>query len=450
MGTRSVPRLLAAMAIPSVIANLVNALYNIVDQIFIGHTIGYLGNAATNVAFPLTTMCLAIGLMVGLGAASGFNLELGRGDPEISRKYAGTAFSTLWISGAVIMIVVRLSLTPMMIAFGATENILTYATEYAGVTSLGIPFLLFSIGTAPLVRGDGSANYSMAALVTGAVVNIALDALFMFGFGMGMKGAAWATVIGQAVSALMLALYFRRFKNVKFEARDFIPRLRVLGRIMALGLSSFAFQASTLLVQITVNNLLRKYGAQSVYGSDVTIAAAGILQKINAIFIAMVIGVVQGAQPICSFNYGAKKYGRVRQTVRLSLIVTTSISVGMFLMMQLFPRQIVGLFGGGSDAYFRFAVVFARGFMLCTFLNGAQIFCATFFPAIGKAGKGAIISLSKQLVFLLPFLLILSRIFGIYGVIYAAPVTDALAFLLAGGMLFFELKSMPKGDSDVS
>ena len=452
LGTQTIPKLLTKMAVPSVIANLVNALYNVVDQIFIGHTIGYSGNAATNIAFPLTTLCLAIGLMTGLGAAAGFNLELGRGDREQSRRFAGTAFSSLWISGVVIAVAVRLSLDPLMLAFGgsnASPEIMRYVTEYAGITSLGIPFLLFSVGAAPLVRGDGSPGYSMAALVTGSAVNIGLDALFMLVFGMGMRGAAWATVIGQAICAGMLAIYFLRFKNVKIAPRDLVPNIRVLGRILALGFSSFAFQSSTLLIQITVNNLLGKYGDLSIYGSDVTIAAAGILQKLNAIFIAMVIGVVQGAQPILSYNYGAKKFHRVRKTVRLSLIVTTSIAVSMFLLMQLFPGQIVGLFGGGSKLYFEFAVIFARGFMLCTFLNGAQIFCATFFPAIGKAAKGAIISLSKQLAFLLPLLLLLPRFFGIYGVIYAAPVSDTLAFLLAGGMLLFELKAMPKEDQSV-
>ena len=307
LGTRPIPQMLLSLAVPAVIANLVNAVYNIVDQIFIGNKIGYLGNAATNVAFPLTTICMAIGLMVGLGAAAGFNLNLGKKKPEEAKGIAGTAFTSLLLCGILICILVRLFLQPLMVAFGATEDILSYAMEYSGITSFGIPFLLFSTGTNPLVRGDGNARYSMTAVITGAILNIILDYTFMYVFGWGIAGAAWATVIGQIVSAVLLMLYFPKFQHVKFEAGDFLPKGKYIMQICRLGFSSFAFQSSTLVVQVVLNNLLRTYGAQSVYGSEITIAVAGIMQKINTIFVAVVIGVVQGSQPICSFNYGAGK-----------------------------------------------------------------------------------------------------------------------------------------------
>lgn len=448
MGTKPVPKLLVSLAIPAIIANLVNSLYNIVDQIFIGHKIGYLGNAATNIAFPLTTICLAIGLMAGLGAAAGFNLELGRKNPEHARKIAGTAFSALLICGVVLCILIRIFLKPLMIAFGATDNILDYAMEYSAITSLGIPFLLFSTGTNPIVRGDGNAAYSMMSIVTGAILNIILDAFFMYGLDLGIAGAAWATIIGQIVSAVMLAVYFRKFRNVTFSIEDFIPKWKYIVQICKLGFASFIFQASLLVVQVTLNNLLRTYGGQSVYGSDVTIAVAGILSKINAIFVAVVIGVVQGSQPICSFNYGAKKYTRVRETVRLLLITTTVLSTIIFIVIQCFPRQIIGLFGEGNDAYFEFATMYTRGFAACMFLNGIQVSSSTFFPSIGKAGKGAIISLSKQIILLVPLLLVLSHFLGLTGIIIATPITDALAFVLAVSLLYFEMKNMPKTDMD--
>jgi Na+-driven multidrug efflux pump len=201
-----------------------------------------------------------------------------------------------------------------------------------------------------------------------------------------------------------------------------------------------------LIIQITLNNLLKKYGAASVYGSDVTIAVAGILQKINMIFLAFVIGIVQGAQPICSFNYGAQKYLRVRKTVKISLVITTVISVVMFIVMQLFPRQIVALFGSGSEEYFDFASFYARGLFACVFFNGVQIFCSTFFPAIGKPGKGTVIALAKQLIILWTLLMTFSYFFGLKGIVYAAPVTDTLTFILSTSFLFFELKKMPKTD----
>jgi len=447
MGEKSIPKLLASLAVPAVIANLVNALYNIVDQIFIGHTVGYLGNAATNIAFPLTTICLAIGLMTGIGTAAGYNLSLGRKKEEDARKFAGTAFSTLLIAGVIICILVRVFINPLMIAFGATDNILQYAVTYSSITSLGIPFLLFSTGTNPIVRGDGSSTYSMVAISSGGVLNIFLDALFMYKFDMGIAGAAWATVISQMVSALLLALYFRRFKNVDFEGRDFIPHFGFAFQSFKLGFSSFAFQSSMLIIQITLNNLLKKYGAASIYGSDVTIAVAGIMQKINMIFLAFIIGIVQGAQPICSYNYGAKNYRRVKSTVKISLIITTVISIIMFLIMQIFPRQIVGLFGSGSKEYFDFASFYARGLFAVVFLNGVQIFCSTFFPAIGKPGKGTVIALSKQLVILWTLLMTFSYFFGLKGIVIAAPVTDSLTFILATSFLFFELKKMPKTDN---
>lgn len=444
LGTRPIPQMLLSLAVPAVIANLVNAVYNIVDQIFIGNKIGYLGNAATNIAFPLTTICLAIGLMFGLGSAAGFNLNLGKKEPGEAKGIAGTAFTSLLICGVVICILVRIFLRPLMLTFGATEDILSYAMEYSGITSFGIPFLLFSTGTNPLVRGDGNARYSMISIIVGAVLNIILDYTFMYVFDWGIAGAAWATVIGQIVSAVLLMLYFPRFRHVKFEAADFVPRWRHILQICKLGFASFAFQSSTLVVQVVLNNLLRTYGAQSVYGSEITIAVAGIMQKINAIFIAVVIGVVQGAQPICSYNYGAKKYLRVRETVRLLLISTTVLSTVLFILIQCFPRQIMGLFGEGTEEYFKFATIYARGFSAVMFLNGTQTSCTTFFPSIGKAWKGSVISLSKQLVLLVPLLIVLARHLGVNGIVIATPISDALAFLIAALFLYFEMKHMPK------
>ena len=446
LGIRPIPQMLLSLAVPAVIANLVNAVYNIVDQIFIGNKIGYLGNAATNVAFPLTTICMAIGLMVGLGSAAGFNLNLGKKEPEKAKGIAGTAFTSLLLYGILICILVRLFLQPLMVAFGATDDILAYAMEYSGITSFGIPFLLLSTGTNPLVRGDGNAKYSMAAIITGAILNIILDYTFMYVFGWGIAGAAWATVIGQIVSAALLMLYFPKFQHVKFEAGDFRPKGKYIMQICKLGFSSFAFQSSTLVVQVVLNNLLRIYGAQSVYGSEITIAVAGIMQKINAIFVAVVIGVVQGSQPICSFNYGAKKYARVRETVRLLMISTTLLSTVVFLLIQCFPRQIMSLFGEGTEEYFEFATRYARGFTAVMFLNGIQTSCTTFFPSIGKAWKGSVISLSKQLVLLVPLLIVMARWLGVDGIVMAAPISDALAFMIAALFLWFEMKYMPKKD----
>lgn len=448
LGTKPLGPLLFSLAVPAIIANVVNALYNIVDQIFIGQGVGRLGNAATSIAFPLTTVCMAIGLMVGLGSASGFNLELGRGNEEKAKRISGSAVGILVLCGIVICILVRIFLEPLLVLFGATENTLSYAMEYAGITSFGIPFLLFSTGTNPLVRADRSSKYSMAAIVIGAVLNTILDPVFIFCFHWGIAGAAWATVISQILSAVILAFYFPRFKSVHFSARDFLPRGSEIVLICKLGFNSFIFQFSNLIVQITLNNVLRIYGEQSAYGADTPIAVAGIVMKINVIFISLIIGLINGAQPICSYNYGAEKYGRVRQTVKLFMTAAVIISVLAWLAFQLFPRPILSLFGSGADdpLYFEFAIRFMRTYLFCVFLNGVQICSATFFPSIGKAAKGAILSFSKQIVFLIPLLLVFPMVLGVEGVAYAQPVTDLLAFLLAMIFLVNEFRKMPKED----
>ena len=444
LGYKPVSKLLASLAIPAVVANLVNALYNIVDQIFIGQGVGYLGNAATNIAFPIVTICLAIGLMIGVGSAANFNLELGRKNPDKAKHVAGTAASLLVIIGVLLCIIILIFLKPMMIAFGATDNILDYAMEYTGITSFGVPFLLFSIGANPLVRADGSPKYSMMSIIIGAVLNTILDPIFMFVFGMGIAGAAWATVISQIISALVLALYFPKFKTVKFEWKDFIPQFSAMKIIVSLGISSFIFQFSTMIIQITTNNLLKIYGESSIYGSDIPIAVAGIVAKINVIFIAVVIGIVQGAQPIFSYNYGAKNYGRVRQTMRLLLKVTITISSLIFVVFQVFPVQMISLFGSGSDLYFQFGVKYMRVFLFFMFINGVQIGASTFFPSIGKAVKGVIISLMKQIAALLPLLIILPKFMGVDGIMFATPVTDFISFIVAVVFLVYEFKKMPR------
>lgn len=448
LGTKPLKGLLFSLAVPAIIANVVNALYNIVDQIFIGQGVGKLGNAATSVSFPLTTLCMAIGLMVGLGSASGFNLELGRKNEEKAKKIAGTAAGILVISGVVICVIVRIFLEPLLNIFGATESILPYAIEYAGITSFGIPFFLFSTGINPIVRADRSPRYSMAAIVIGAVLNTILDPIFIFVFHWGITGAAWATVISQILSAMILAAYFPRFQSVHFAFPDFIPKCKELVLICKLGFNSFIFQFSTLIVQVTLNNLLRIYGEQSIYGADTPIAVAGIVTKINVLFIALIIGLINGAQPICSYNYGAKKYGRVRETVKLFMTSAIIISIIVWIIFEVFPQPIISLFGSGEtdELYFEYAIRFMRVYLFFVFLNGVQICSTTFFPSIGKAAKGAILSFSKQILFLIPLLLILPRFFSLNGIAYAQPLTDFLAFLLSMVFLIDEFRKMPKED----
>ena len=447
LGTKPLGRLLLSLAIPAIVANVVNALYNIVDQIFIGRGIGKLGNAATSVSFPLVTICLALGLMIGLGASSGFSLELGRKNEEKARKIAGTAFGTLIICGVIIMLVVRIFLKPMLIFFGSTDNILPYAEEYAGITAFGIPFLLFSMGANPLVRADRAPILSMLSILVGSIINTILDPIFIFVFHWGMAGAAWATVIGQVIGAIILFAYIPKFKSVKFKVKDFIPKPKWLWTITKLGFNSFVFQFSTLVVQIIMNNALKIYGEKSIYGADTPIAVAGIVTKINVIFIALIIGLINGAQPICGYNYGAKKYGRVRHTVKLFMITAMVISIVCWTAFELFPMKILMIFGKNEDAqYFEYAVRFMRIYLFFNCVNGIQICSATFFPAIGKALKGTILSFSKQVVILIPLMILLPYFMGLDGVMYAQPITDAITVVMSLLFLWHEFRKMPKED----
>ena len=430
MGTQSIKKLLMQLAIPAMIANVVNALYNIVDQIFIGQGVGYLGNAATNIAFPITTICLALGLMTGVGAASNFNLELGRKEVEKARRIAGTAVVQLIVMGIAVCLLVQIFLAPLMQLFGATNQIFDYAMEYSRITAYGIPFFLFSTGFNPLVRSDGRATFSMMAIIVGAVLNTVLDPIFIFVFQMGIAGAAWATVISQMVSALLLFAYIPKFRSVKFQWEDFIPHMKQVEAIAALGLTSFIFQISALIVQIVSNNLLKTYGAISIYGSEIPIAVGGIVSKVFVIFIALIIGMTQGVQPIVGYNYGAKHYLRVRQTIFLALKIGFVLSFVTWTVFEIFPLQIIELFGNGNNLYFEFGVRYMRYFMMFLLINGLTILMTTFFPAIGKAKTGAFLSLARQLLILLPVMLLMTYIFGVEGMMFATPVSDVIALLL--------------------
>lgn len=442
LGSTPINPLLARFAIPSIIAMLVSALYNIVDQFFIGRSVGMLGNAATNVAFPLTITCTAVSLMCGIGGSANFNLSMGRGEKEEAERYAGNAIFMLFAIGVILCLVVRLFLSPMMVLFGATPEVLDYSLTYTGITSLGFPFLILATGGSNLIRADGSPRYSMICTLTGAIINTILDPLFIFGFHMGMAGAALATIIGQIVSGLMVIGYLRRFKTVHLTLRSLHPIPSHLKAIAALGMAPFFNQMAMMVIQIVMNNTLRYYGAQSHYGSEIPLACAGIITKVNMIFFSLVIGLSQGLQPIVSFNYGAKKYDRVREAYLKAACFATAISTFSFLCFQLIPRQIISIFGSGSEEYFHFAEQYFRIFLFFTFLNGIQPITANFFTSIGKATKGIFISLTRQIIFLLPLIVILPLLLGIEGVMFSAPVADLMAAVLAVLFVVRELRHM--------
>lgn len=440
MMTQPIDKLLKRFAIPSVIAMLVSAVYNIVDQIFIGQGVGLLGNAATNVAFPVVIISVAIALLLGIGSASNFNLAMGRGEKSTASKYVGNAILYMAIFGTLLLLTVLLFLDDLLILFGTTEQVLPYAKTYLGITVFGLPCIIFVTGGANLVRADGSPKRSMMIILAGAVLNTILDPLFIFVFGWGIAGAAWATVIGQVVSTLMVFSYFRNFKSVVLTKESFIPHWHYFKTICSLGIASFFNQIALSIVQIVMNNTLRHYGALSPYGAEIPLASAGIVIKIHMLIFAISIGIAQGNQPIVGFNYGAKNYDRVKEAVKLAIVSATMISTVGFLMFQFFPRQIIGLFGTGSEEYFYFASRYLRIFLFMTFINGVQPIVATFFTSIGKASKGLMMSMTRQFVLLIPLILFLPTRFGIEGVMFSGPIADGAAAILAIAFLRKELK----------
>lgn len=444
LASMPVGRLMVKFAVPSIIGMLVGALYNIVDQLFIGQKVGTLGNTATSIAFPFTTACMALALLFGIGGASCYNLALGMGDKKKAGYYIGNAFTMLIGCGVVLGAVTLIFLDPFLKLFGATNEVIPYAKDYVSITAIGFPFLILSSGGGHLVRADGSPNMTMLCNVSGAVVNTVLDAVFVVGLDWGMKGAAWATVIGQFVSSVIVIVYVMHYKTTKLERKHFMIVGAHTKRVASIGIASFFNQIAIGLVQVVLNNSLKNYGAESEYGAEDPIACAGIAMKVNMIVFAIVIGLAQGTQPIESFNYGARNFKRVKKAFALAVEVGAVISILAFIAFQTCPRQILRMFANenASDGYYEFGAKFFRISMFFTWLNCLQPIASTFFTSIGKSIKGVFLSLTRQIIFFMPILLILPLFFKLDGVLYTGPIADVLSAIIAVIMISIEFRAM--------
>jgi putative MATE family efflux protein len=443
LGVAPVGKLMVQFAVPSIIAMLVGSIYNIVDQFFIGRTVGILGNSATNIAFPLTTCCVALALLCGVGGASAFNLAMGSGKRDKAPYYVGNAAVALFVGGVLLSLVTLLFLTPLLRVFGAPDDVLPYAQTYVRITAFGFPFLVLTSGGGHLIRADGSPRMTMLCSLSGAAINVVLDAIFVMGLQMGMAGAALATIIGQYFSGGLVIWYLaRRFHTVELHWKHLRIHPDVLRRLTSIGTASCFNQLAMLVTQIVMNNSLRYYGGLSAYGESVPLAVAGIVMKVAQLFFGVIIGISQGSQPIESYNYGAKQYDRVRRAYRLALLAGAVVGVVSFLLYMAFPRQILALFGEGSDAYFECGVKFFRIFLFCSFVNFMQPITSTFFTSLGKPLKGVFLSLTRQVIFLIPLMLIFPLFWGIDGILYAGPVADFFAMLAAVIMATVEFRHM--------
>lgn len=441
LGVQPVNRLLSQFAIPSIISMLVGSLYNIVDQFFIGQRVGELGNAATNIAFPLSTSCLALALLIGIGGSSAFNLAMGSGHEKRAVNIMGNAVVLLAGSGLVLSIITLLFLKPLLLFFGSPKAVLPYAMEYTKITAFGFPFLLLSTGGGHLIRADGRPRITMLCNLVGAVLNTILDALFVFGLNLGMSGAALATIIGQIVSGALAIRYLMHGKTVTIRRENLRIKWENVTRIASLGMAPCSNQVAMMVVQIIMNQSLKHYGSHSIYGENIPIACAGIITKVNMIFMSFVIGLSQGLQPIASFNYGAGKKGRVKEAYIKAISIGAVLAVIAFFMFQFFPRQIISIFGDGSELYYQFAIRYFHVFLFFTFVNFMQPITSNFFTAIGKPKVGSFLALTRQILFLLPLILLFPLFLGIDGIMYAGPVADCLAAVVCFIMVYRELRN---------
>lgn len=379
--------LILKYSLPAIVSSLVNSIYNVVDQIFVGNSVGELGNAATNVVFPLVLIVAALAMTFGVGGASAFSLYLGSKEEQKAKSVAGTSLTLTLLTGVVLAVLTLLFLRPILTAFGGRGQTLEYAIEYTRIVAFGTPLAMLGTGASQLIRADGSPRYAMLSTTLGAVLNAVLDPILIFGFDLGMSGAAWATVIGQLVSSVLILRYFGRFQSVTLERRDYLPRKSSVLRILKIGIAAGAMQFASTVISIVMNNVLGYYGELSPYGRDIPLACVGIITKVAALFDGVSLGIAQSMQPIIGYNYGAGNYDRIKTAFRKVGRIIAGISFAAFLCFQLFPHQITAIFGGGDAMYFAFAARYFRIHLFCTFIVGPQLLCTQFFPSIGKREK---------------------------------------------------------------
>lgn len=429
LGREKIGKLLAKFAIPGIISMVVNSLYNIVDQIFIGQGVGYLGNGATTVIFPMITFAMAFSLLFGDGSATFLSLKLGEKKEDEAARGTGAGIIGFVGIGIIITILYLIFLEPLCKLFGASEAILPYAKDYGRIITYGLPFCAVCAGGASIIRADGNPKFNMIGLFAGTIINVVLDPIFIFVFHWGVKGAAFATILGQFANAVLNIYYFsKKMRNVSLNRFVFRKSISYIPRVSKLGISSFITQMALVVAMATRNNVLVTYGAKSKYGSDIPVTTLGITMKTFTIIMSIVLGLSAGAQPIFGYNYGSGKYDRVKKTFKLVAVLSTIICTVAFFLAQFKPLAIISIFGSESDLYNEFAMKCMRIYLMLIPTVGIQIMSGIFFQALGYPVQASILSLSKQIIFQLPVTILLPVFMGVEGVLWAGPVSDVLAF----------------------
>ena len=454
LGKEKINTLLLSFAIPCVISMLINSVYNIVDQIFIGKGVGTLGNAATNVIFPLVIIANAISGLIGNGASANLSLRLGEKKENEAKKCIGSAITLTIIVSIVFSIIIYLLLPNLVYLLGCTENVYHYALDYGRIILIGAPFMITYSAIASIIRADGSPKYSMILLVVGAIINIILDPILIFTFNMGVKGGAIATVIGQIVSCIMALVYIPKIKSVKLEKSDF-KLDKSITRTLGLGLSSFITQATVLALFVFMNNIMTKYGATSKFGSDIPLSVYGVISKINSLYISTILGISIGSQPIIGFNYGAGNYSRVRETLKKVLVINMIVGILFNIIFFLFPKELAGIFISKTDPsydlFMEFAVLMCRSFLLVCCLNFLEMTTSIVVQSLGNVKKATAVSFIRQIILFIPIALILCILCkkGIYGALYAGCISDSMTFVISIFILLSEYKKLKDDNQDI-
>ena len=435
LGTAPLGKLMVKFALPCTISLLVGALYNIVDQIFIGWGVGYLGNGATNVVFPLTVLALGLAVMIGDGACSYVSICFGKNRQEDANRAVGSAVTLSVLVGVLVTVFYAVFQTPILLLFGATEANLAYAKEYFTYITIGIPIYVFGQAINPIIRSDGSPRFAMFSMLAGAIANCILDPIAIFVLHWGVMGAAVATVAGQVITAAMGVWYLCHTKALRLRKDDFKLRGKILAAYLPLGLCSFLAQISLVIAMAATNNMLVQYGAGSKYGADIPLTVLGIVMKVFQIIISITIGMSAGCIPIVGYNYGAEQYGRCRGILWRLMGAEFALGVLALLVTQLFPQQLIGLFGAESALYNEFAVLTFRVYLCMLPLATVNKAAFIFMQALGRPVESAGLSFFREVLLAVPLVLLLPRAFGLMGVLYSMPAADVVTFFASAFVL---------------
>lgn len=437
LGSKSVLSLLVEFSIPSIIGMLVSALYNVIDRVFIGNSVGALGIAAITIAFPIMQLQMAFGGLIGMGATANISIKLGQNDKEGAQRIAGNAFVLLIIASLAFTALGLIFLDPMLRLFGASNEVMPYAREYVQIIICGSAFQMMAFGLNNMIRAEGRPATAMFTMLIGTLLNVILAPIFIFVLHWDMRGAALATILSQLVSATWIILHFVTGNGLLRIRRKNLPlEGGIIKEILALGVSNFALQSANSALTIVLNNVL------AAYGGDVAISGMGIVNSISTLMILPAIGINQGAQPIIGYNYGADKFQRVRRALMYAIIGNTIMTTAGFILTHMIPTQLISIFDSSDKQLIAFGVHAIKIFLMCMPIVGFQIAGSGYFLAVGKPRQSMVLSLSRQILLLIPMMIILPHFFGLNGILYAGPISDAVAALITASWLIAELRHM--------